>query len=211
MNIWLYCHKLYLFDNIKCIKLPLSLLLCVVASTLRTWSIWALSSSDFITDRGVREIVLRPFRPDYVVRLELHIQREGLVDAEPIQIRLRGLLADICRGVNNAPYCDDVGHLSAHTGNCNVIWNSVSCSQWRWTHCFPSSCCSSRCSARPPRSRLGFTATTLTRSRRGPIIYSKLYSEFTCWYRWWYLLISWLLWCQTRIREFRYLDTSMWR
>lgn len=76
-----------------------------------------LSSSDSITGRGVREIVLRPFRPDYVVRPELHLQRATLMDSKPVQVRLRSLLADVCRGAHVAPDCYDVGHLPTHTGN----------------------------------------------------------------------------------------------
>lgn len=77
----------------------------------------SLSSSDVVTDRGVREIVLRPFRPDHVVRPELHLQFAALVDTEPFQNRLRSVLVDVCRGARNAPNCDDVGHLPTHTGN----------------------------------------------------------------------------------------------
>lgn len=41
------------------------------------------------------------------------------MDAEPVQACLRELLTDVGRGAHYAPHCDDVGHLSAHTGNTN--------------------------------------------------------------------------------------------
>lgn len=78
-----------------------------------------LSSSDVVTVRGVREIVLRHFRPDHALRPELHLRRAPLVDTEPVQAYLRELLTDVGRGAHYAPHCDDVGHLSAHTGNTN--------------------------------------------------------------------------------------------
>lgn len=46
------------------------------------------------------------------------------MDAEHLQVRVRGLLADICRGAHNAPDCDDVGHLPAYTGNVTVTSSS---------------------------------------------------------------------------------------
>lgn len=76
-----------------------------------------LSSSDVDTDRGVREIVLRPFRPDHVVGPQLHIELAAQLDLQPVQVRVRCLLADVGRRPYNAPHCDDVGHLSTHTGN----------------------------------------------------------------------------------------------
>lgn len=76
-----------------------------------------LSSSDTVTVRGVREIVLRPFRPDHLIRPELRHHRPALLDAEPVQVRLRGVLADVKRGARYAPHCDDVGHLPTHPGN----------------------------------------------------------------------------------------------
>lgn len=76
-----------------------------------------LSSSDVVTDRGVRENVLRPFRPDYYIRPQLRIQIKALVDAEPVQVCLRRLLIDDRGGPRNAPNCDDVGYLPAHPGN----------------------------------------------------------------------------------------------
>lgn len=85
-----------------------------------------LSSSDSVTGRGVREIVLRPFRPDYVVRPELHLQRATPLDPKPVQVYLRSLLADVCRGAHVTPDCDDVGHLPTHTGNyVSTVYNFV--------------------------------------------------------------------------------------
>lgn len=84
-----------------------------------------LSSSDVVNNRGLGEIVLRPFRPDYFVRPELRVNRSTIVDADAVQVCLRRLLIDVRRGAHNAPYCDDVGHLPTHTGNFVVTFNSI--------------------------------------------------------------------------------------
>lgn len=77
-----------------------------------------MSSSDIVGDRGVREIVLRHFRPDHLVGPELRLRAADRVDAEPLQVRVRRLLADVGSGVDYTPHCDDVGHLPTYPGNC---------------------------------------------------------------------------------------------
>jgi hypothetical protein len=96
---------------------PTPTLLSVVIFHKEFGPYWLLSSSDVVTVRGDREIVLRPFRPDHVIRPELRVEPATIVDPEPVQVRVRWLLADIGRGAHYAPHCDDVGHLPAHSGN----------------------------------------------------------------------------------------------
>lgn len=76
-----------------------------------------MSSSVVDCDRSVREIVLRPIRPDHAIGPELHLHLAAVMDAEPVQVRLRELLAGVCRRAHYPPYSHDVGHLPTHPGN----------------------------------------------------------------------------------------------
>lgn len=88
-----------------------------------------LSSSDVVTDRGGGETVPHNFRSDNAIGPKLRVQRAAAVDAEHIQVRVRGVLTAVGRGARNAPHCDDVGHLPAHPGNYVCPRALISCSQ----------------------------------------------------------------------------------